>query len=115
MNDLIAFEYSTSRTGFVEIPYEENLKIDEDYYLLDMLDFLEGRQEMYSSFWHSLDPKRAYRLWTCLGATYMNHDLSIRKYRLHFELAKQGKTAENFVEEVLKNIKSQQIPLISNL
>ncbi len=115
MNNLITFEYSTSRTGFVEIPYEENLKIDEDYYLLDMLDFLEGRQEMYSSFWHSLDPKRAYRLWTCLGATYMNHDLSIRKYRLHFELAKQGKTAENFVEEVLKNIKSQQIPLISNL
>ena len=73
--------------SFIEVPYEENMKIDEDYYLSDILDFLEGRQEMYSSFWHRLDPKRAYRLWTCLGATYMNHDLVERKYRLHFERA----------------------------
>jgi hypothetical protein len=62
--------------------------IDEDYFLSDILDFLEGRQEMYSSFWHRLDPKRAYRLWTCLGANYMNHDLVEKKYRLHFERAK---------------------------
>lgn len=82
------FEYSTSRSGFIEVSCEENMKIDEDYWLSDILDFLEGRQEMYSSFWHRLDPNRAYRLWTCLGATYMNHDLNIAKYRLHFERAR---------------------------
>lgn len=58
---------------------------------------------MYSSFWHRLDPKRVYRLWTCLGATWMNHDLNRAKYRLHFELVEQGKTAQHFVEEVLEN------------
>ncbi len=102
----ILFEYSTARTGFEEIPYEANMKIDEDYWFLDIIDFLEGRQEMYSSFWHRLDPKRAYRLWTCLGATYMNHDLNIRKYRLHFERARLWMTARDFVEGVLENLKS---------
>lgn len=63
------------------------MKIDEDYYLTDILDFLEGRQEMYSSFWHVLEAKKVYRLWTCLGATYMNHDITLAKYRLHFERA----------------------------
>lgn len=53
---------------------------------------------MYSSFWHRLDPKKIYRLWTCLGATFMNHDLVLAKYRLHFERAKSGETVNTFVE-----------------
>ena len=92
------FEYSTVGTWFLEVPYEENMKIDEDYWFSDILDFLEGRQEMYSSFWHRLDPKRAYRLWTCLGATWMNHDLNIAKYRLHFTRAKQGEKSDSFIK-----------------
>jgi hypothetical protein len=74
------------------------MKIDEDYWFSDILDFLEGRQEMYSSFWHRLDPKKVYRLWTCLGATWMNHDLNIAKYRLHFTRAKQGEKLDSFIK-----------------
>jgi Beta-lactamase superfamily domain len=100
----IIFEYSTARIGFIEVPCEDGMKIDEDYWILDILDFLEGRQEMYSSFWHTLDPKKVYRLWTCLGATYMNHDLNIAKYRLHFERAIWGETSKEFVKWILKEI-----------
>lgn len=59
---------------------------------------------MYSSFWHRLDPNRAYRLWTCLGATWMNHDLNIAKYGLHFTRAKQEKTVQDFVKGAFENL-----------
>jgi hypothetical protein len=100
----IVFEYSTARTGFILVPYEEGMKIDEDYWLLDVLDFLGGWQEMYSSFWHRLDPKRIYRLWTCLGATYMNHDLNLAKYRLHFERAIRGETSDEWIKWLIKSV-----------
>ncbi len=100
----IIFEYSTARIGFLEVSYSEKMSIDEDYYLSDILDFLEGRQDLYSNFWHTLDPKKAYRLWMCLGANYMNHDLVERKYRLHFERAKEGKTADEWVEKIYREI-----------
>jgi hypothetical protein len=97
----IIYEYSTARTWFIEVPYADGMKIDEDYWILDLIDFLEGRQEMYSSFWHRLDPKKIYRLWTCLGTTYMNHDLVAKKYRLHFERAREWFTSKEFVETAL--------------
>jgi Beta-lactamase superfamily domain len=101
-NQKLIFTYSTSYFSFVEAPYEEGMWIDEDYWLSDIIDFLEGRQEMYSSFWHRLDPKKSYRLWTCLGATFMNHDLNVWKYWLHFERARRGESPNEFVEEILK-------------
>lgn len=100
----IIFEYSTTRMSFIEASYTEKTHIDEDYFLSDILDFLEWRQDLYSNFWHNLDPKRAYRLWMCLGANYMNHDLVERKYRLHFERAKGGNTVNEWVESIYKNI-----------
>jgi hypothetical protein len=36
----IIFEYSTARHNFIEVPYEEEMHIDEDYWFLDVLDFL---------------------------------------------------------------------------
>jgi hypothetical protein len=80
------------------------MHIDEDYWLSDILDYLDGRQELYSNFWHTLDPKRIYRLWTCLGADYMNNDLVIAKYRLHFERAKKAETANQWVERIVGNL-----------
>ena len=100
----IIFEYSTALTWFIEVPYKENMYTDEEYWLLDVLDFLEGKLEMYSSFWHVLDPKKIYRLWTCLGANFCNNELVEKKYRYHFELAKAWKTATDFVEGILKNL-----------
>lgn len=98
------FEYSFSGSQFVEIPNTPKLRIDEDYWFLDILDFLDGKQELYSNFWHVLDSKRIYRLWTCLGANFMNNDLLLTKYSLHFERAMRGETSESFFEEMKKNL-----------
>ena len=40
-SESIIFEYSFSRCRFIEIPNIPKLRIDEDYWLLDVLDFLE--------------------------------------------------------------------------
>lgn len=37
----IIFEYSTTRMSFIEASYTEKTHIDEDYFLSDILDFLE--------------------------------------------------------------------------
>ncbi|MDD2693613.1 MAG: MBL fold metallo-hydrolase [Candidatus Gracilibacteria bacterium] len=100
----IIFEYSLADVAFREVPYSSELQVDEDYWLLDIVDFLDGRQELYSNFWHRLDPKKIYRLWMCLGANFCNHDLLLNKYRLHFERAKSGLTVKSFVDEVYNNL-----------
>ena len=100
----IVYEYSFATTGFVLCPYREDMRFDESYWLDDILDFLDGKQELYSNFWHRLDPKMIYRLWTCLGANFCNNDLVLIKYRLHFERAKQGETAESFFEAMKKSL-----------
>ena len=100
--DSIIFEYSFASSEFIQVPYTQSARIDEDYWLFDILDYLDGRQELYSNFWHTLDPKRIYRLWTCLGADYMNNDLVIAKYRLHFERAVRGESSESFFDEIKK-------------
>lgn len=104
MQEKFVFEYSLARSGFREVEYTEDMKLDETYWLDDVLDFLDGRQELYSNFWHSLDPKKIYRLWMCLGANYMNHDLVFAKYRLHFERAKNGETSMSFFEDMRRNL-----------
>lgn len=81
-------------------------KSDEEYFLLDVLDFLYGRQELYSNFWHKLDTKKVYRLWTFLGANFCNNELVLNKYKLHFERAKRGETSEGYFEMVRKNLQS---------
>ncbi len=100
----IVFSYCFSQTQFEQREYVEWMNIDEDYYANDIDDFLSWKQELYSNFWHKLDPKKQYRLWTVLGANFINHDLVLKKYALHFELAKAWKTAEDYFKELAGNI-----------
>lgn len=85
----IVFEYSFASSSFSEVSYIAKMYIDEDYWLSDILDFLDGKQELYSNFWHVLDPKKIYRLWMCLGANFCNNDLVLAKYHFHFDRAMQ--------------------------
>ncbi len=102
--DSIILEYSFASSEFTQVLYTPAMRIDEDYWLSDILDYLDWRQELYSNFWHTLDPKKIYRLWTCLGADYMNNSLVIAKYRLHFERASTGETANEWVEGIIGKI-----------
>lgn len=100
----IVFSFNFSQIQFEQREYVEGMHIDEDYFANDIDDFLLGKQELYSNFWHKLDPKKQYRLWTVLGANFINHDLVLKKYALHFELAKAWKTAEDYFKELAGNI-----------
>ncbi len=100
----IVFEFSLGSCGFQEVEYQAGMKFDEMYFFTDMLDFLDGKLELYSNFWHKLDPKKIYRLWTCLGANFMNHDILEKKYRYHFERAQSGFSSDDFVEGIIKNL-----------
>jgi hypothetical protein len=101
---IIIFEYSLTNSIFIEVPYIDGMHIDEDYWIDDILDFLDGKQDLYSNFWHKLDTKKVYRLWTCLGANFCNNDLVINKYRLHFERALRWETSMSFFEEMKKSL-----------
>lgn len=91
--------------GFGSMKFEEissSAHFDEDYYANDLEDFYNWKQELYSNFWHKLNPKCAYRLWTCLWSNFLNNDLVYKKYELHFKRASEWKDVDSFVEEVYK-------------
>lgn len=84
---------------------KSQITFDEDYYANDLEDFYNGTQELYSNFWHKLNPKCAYRLWTCLWSNFLNNDLVYKKYEYHFVRASEWKTVDSFVEDIYKNLK----------
>ncbi len=77
---------------------------DEDYYANDLEDFYNGKQELYSNFWHKLNSKCAYRFWTCLWSNFLNNDLVYKKYEFHFERALKWKNVDSYVENIYKNL-----------
>lgn len=99
----VVFQYNFSQTKFIKTSYV-NQKIDEEYWGNDLDDYLEWKQELYSNFHHTLDSKKAYRLWTCLWSNYINNDLLYNKYAYHFEQANNGKTSWDFVLPVYKKL-----------
>ena len=108
-SETFVFEYSFAQSWFSEVPFIENMEYNEVYYLSDILDFLDGKQELYSNFWHKLEPNMIYRLWTCLGANFCNNESIIKKYSLHFERALSGKTSDDYFEEVRKTLTKESI------
>lgn len=75
---------------------------NEDYWANDLEDFLEWSQELYSNFWHKLNPKKTYRVWTMLGANFINNDILYKKFSLHFKRASLWKDVDSFVERYIK-------------
>lgn len=75
---------------------------NEDYWANDLEDFLEWSQELYSNFWHKLNPKKTYRVWTMLGANFINNDILYKKFSLHFKRASLWKDVDSFVEKYIK-------------
>jgi hypothetical protein len=57
---------------------------------------------LYSNFWHTLTPGKAYRFWTCLWANFLNNDILLKKYKFHFKRASIEKDVESFVLPMIK-------------
>ncbi len=90
---LYAFRFGG--TSFQEIP---NVKrFDESYWANDVDDFLEGRQDMFSTTFHHFTPGTRAHFWACLGMPYLNSDLVEKKIRLHFERAAAGENVTDWV------------------
>lgn len=105
-NETRVYRFSFSQVGFEwEMSAEgKNPTINEDYWMNDLEDYWNGMLELYSNFFHLMDPKRTYRLWTCLGANFFNHDIVRRKYEFHFQAASEGKTVNEFVEGLIRKL-----------
>ncbi|MDD2870929.1 MAG: MBL fold metallo-hydrolase [Candidatus Gracilibacteria bacterium] len=95
------YSYGFSKFNFTEIINPNYF--DEDYFANDVVDFYEGKQELYSNFWHKLTPGKGYRFWTMLGSNFLNNDLVYKKYELHFKLALEGKKVDEYVENIYKS------------
>jgi hypothetical protein len=76
--------------------------VQETYYANDLTDFLDGSVELYCNFIQELDPEKSYRLWNVLGSTFLNHDIVQKKYRYHFEKARNGLSAESHVMKMFR-------------
>lgn len=80
-----------------ETEKSENDYFNEDYWANDLEDFCNGKQELYSNFLHKLDENKTYRLWTFLGANFLNNDIVYKKYDFHFFRAKNKKSINDYV------------------
>ena len=82
---------------FVE---KTNSKYNETYFIEDLINFIDGKIELYSNFWQYLEPGTNIYLWECLWANFINNDIVLKKFKKHFDLAKQGKKPEDFLEKL---------------
>jgi hypothetical protein len=90
------YYYDFSSLKFEEEKWKHE-HYNEDYWANDLEDFFNGRQELYSNFLHNLDPKKTYRLWTCLWANFLNNDLIYKKFNFHFKRASIWRDVNSYV------------------
>jgi hypothetical protein len=77
-------------------------KPDEIYWANDLDDFLNGRQDQFSTTLHNFFEGTAIRLWTMLGLPFLNNDLIEAKVGFHFERAASGHTVNDWIEQIKK-------------
>jgi hypothetical protein len=65
-----------------------NPTADEDYWIEDILLFIEGKIDVYGNFCIKLDLERGYRFWTFLGMNFLHPQIIENKLQFHFEAAK---------------------------
>lgn len=72
---------------------------DEVYWANDLEDFLDGRQDQFSTTLHRFVEGTAIRLWTMLGLPFLNNDLVKRKIQFHFQRAADGLSVNSWIKE----------------
>lgn len=75
-------------------------KYNETYFIEDLINFMDGKIELYSNFWQYLEYWTNIYLWECLWANYINNDIILKKFKYHFDLAKKGKSSEDFLRKL---------------
>lgn len=90
--------------GFGDFAFQnsESHHSDEVYWANDLIDFLEGRQDVFTTTIHTFFEGKKYRLWSFLGMPFYNSDLVYNKIKFHFERAAAGRTVKDWVLETVR-------------
>lgn len=76
-------------------------KPHEQYFASNLIDVLEGRQDVFSSTIDWTPPGTSLRFWAALGLPFLNSDLVYKKLEFHFERATKGLTVEDWFQEMV--------------
>jgi len=95
--------------GYATVSMEKHANapddVDEIYWANDLEDFIDGRQDQFSTTLHTFFPEKSIRLWTMLGIPFLNSDIVYRKLEFHFQRALAGKSASEWVLESATHLK----------
>ena len=69
----------------------------EEYWANDLDDYFQGTADDFTTFCRTFPGGIHHQFWDCLGMPFLNNDLVEKKIRHHFEQAKAGKSAADYV------------------
>jgi len=102
--ETVYYGWSFTSIWFTEMNLEKE-DSDERYWATDIIDFMEGRQDMFSTMLHFFPEGKQIRLWNMMGLPFLNSDFVYKKIQLHFKLASQNHTSKDWVmPAILDNI-----------
>ena len=79
----------------------------EAYWANDLIDFLEGMCDEFSTFCRRQIPAPYMRLWTALATPLLNSERAQKRIERHFERASKGYTPDSWVLEYYSTEESQ--------
>ena len=89
--------------GLSDFKFSESVSapdtVDESYWANDLEDYISGKQDMFSTTFHTFKEGTTIRLWTSLGFPYLNSDLVHRKINFHFNRACENKSVNDWFFE----------------
>jgi len=83
---------------YIELRKEE-IAYNYERFEYDLAECSDIQKLPNSNFWHKLNSKKAYRLWTCLWANFLNSDLVYKNFDFHFKRASAWRDVKSFVEK----------------
>lgn len=92
----VDYRITFARFYFEESPAAQ--AADEVYWANDLEDFLNGRQDQFSTTLHRFEEGTSIRLWSMLGLPFLNNDLVEKKIAFHFERAVKGLSVNDWMK-----------------
>ncbi len=102
-----SYLYDFGKTGFELSTGPAKRAADERYWANDLEDFLDGKQDLFSSSLDHFPDAIQRRLWNFMGLPYLTSDIVYNKLRFHFDNAKKGVNVSQWVNEVITHASSE--------
>ena len=100
-----SYDYTLSFEQMSFVEAKSNMEpAHEAYWANDLIDFLEGYCDEFSTFSRRQIPAPYMRLWAAMATPLLNSDMMKRRLELHFERAAQGLSPSSWVLEMYESI-----------